>query len=214
MLHALVIEDHMEIRVWLSQLVQDAFPNATVESVPTLEQARELVTDIRFNIALVDINLPDGSGIDFIKEMTIIAPDTYCVMATIYDDDKHLFGALQAGARGYLLKEQPRKKILSQLQGIMRGEPPLSPSITRRIMEYFKHVNETPKEMKLLSAREIDVLTLAAKGLRRNEIAETMAISTHTVAGHLKNIYRKLNISTQAEAALEAARFGLVDSNP
>lgn len=209
MFNALIIEDHSEMREWLVELMCDAFPEAIIESVPTLELANEQVSEKVFNIALVDISLPDGSGIDFIKEMTKISPDTYCVVATIYDDESHLFNALQAGARGYLLKEQPRQKLLTQLQGILHGEPPLSPGVARRMMQYFQKTTETTSQTEL-SERECDVITLIAKGLRRNEIAKKMAISPHTVAGHLKNIYRKLNISSQAEAALEAVRLGLL----
>ncbi len=214
MLNALVIEDHAEMRDWLASLVKDAFQNVRVDAVPTLEQARELAAEKMINVAVVDINLPDGSGIEFVREMTLSSPSTYCVMATIYDDDNHLFGALQAGARGYLLKDQPREKLLQQLGGIMHGDPPLSPGIARRMMQYFQRSNEfshveMPKKAGL-SERELDVLVLTAKGMRRAEIAEAMAISTHTVAGHLKNIYRKLNITCQAEAAIAAARLGLV----
>lgn len=212
MFNALIVEDHSEMREWLTDLMHDAFPKAIIASVPTLELAYEQVAEKVFNIALVDISLPDGSGIDFIKEMSSNSPDTYCVVATIYDDENHLFSALQAGARGYLLKEQPRQKLLSQLQGILQGEPPLSPGVARRMMQYFQKTNEAPVQTQL-SERECVVLTLTAKGLRRNEIAQNMSISPHTVAGHLKNIYRKLNISSQAEAALEAARLGLVGNS-
>lgn len=209
MINALILEDHSDMREWLVALVQDAFPNINIISVPTLEQAREQVTENVFNIALVDISLPDGSGIDFVREMSACSPDTYCVMSTIYDDDKHLFSSLQAGARGYLLKEQPREKLLGQLRGILQGEPPLSPGIARRMMQHFQKTPETANDSQL-TERERDVLALVAKGLRRNEVAELMSISAHTVAGHLKNIYLKLNISTQAEAALEAVRLGLI----
>lgn len=209
MLNALVIEDHKEVRDWLVELVCEAFPGTEVKAVPTLEQARELVSDLAFGLALIDIGLPDGSGIDFVREVSVHHPDTYCVMATIYDDDEHIFGALQAGARGYLLKEQPREKLLAQLQGILHGEPPLSPGVARRMMKHFQSEPMLPQDAEL-SEREIQVLTLAGQGYRRKEIAEAMAISSHTVAGHLKSIYRKLNISTQAEAALKAVRLGLI----
>ncbi|HEY0720659.1 MAG TPA: response regulator transcription factor [Gammaproteobacteria bacterium] len=206
---ALIVEDHSETRDWLIALAEDAFPGASPEGASTLEQARALVAEKTFKLALVDISLPDGSGIDFVREVTEQSPDTYCVMATIHDDDAHLFPALQAGAQGYLLKEQPREKLLVQLKGIVQGEPPLSPGIARRIMQHFQR-EPIPAPGVALSERESEVLALTAKGLRRGEVAQTLGISANTVAGHLKNVYRKLNISTRAEAALEASRRGLV----
>ncbi len=208
-MNALIVEDHSETRDWLIALAAEAFPGVSPEGASTLEQARSLVVKKGFKLALVDISLPDGSGIDFVREVTEQSPDTYCVMATIHDDDAHLFPALQAGAQGYLLKEQPRDKLLAQLQGIVQGEPPLSPGIARRIMQHFKR-EPVPAPGVQLSERESEVLALTAKGLRRGEVAQTLGISANTVAGHLKNIYRKLNISTRAEAALEASRRGLV----
>lgn len=210
MFSALVIEDDSEIRNWLVELVRDAFPRASTEAVPTIEQAYEAVKGKSYSIALVDINLPDGCGIDFVREIMQQSPDTYCVMATIYDDDKNLFASLRAGARGYLLKTQPRNRLLKQLQGIMQDEPPLSPAVARRMMQFFQREMEEKKAGKL-TERELEVLSLAARGLRRKEIATSMDISANTVAGYLKDIYRKLKISTQAEAAIKAMHLGLLD---
>lgn len=209
LINILVLEDQSDARKWLMALVRDAFPASTVEGFATLEQARKAAARTTFNVALIDINLPDGSGIELVREMTSRSPGTFCVMATIYDDDAHLFPALQAGARGYLLKGQPREKLLAQLCGIVKGEPPLSPSIAARIMQHFQVDQLQPHEQRL-TERECEVLTLTATGLTRNEVGQSLGISSNTVAGHLKNIYRKLNITTQAEATLAAVSRGLV----
>ena len=211
MQHVLVVEDHPELREWLTSLLQEAFPGAQIAGVGTVEAARRVASAQVVNLALVDISLPDGSGIDFVAQMSETSPSTYCVMVTIYDDDRHLFPALQAGARGYLLKEQPREKLLSQLQGILRGEPPLSPAIARRVLAHFPRERPGPDDSDL-SEREREVLTLVAKGYNRTDVARMLDISVHTAAAHLKNVYRKLNVSTRAEATLAAARRGLVQS--
>lgn len=157
--------------------------------------------------------MPDGSGIDLVREISQNSPDTYCVIATIYDDDDHLFAALQAGAQGYLLKEQPKGELLKRLQGILLGEPPLSPAVARRVLRHFqKEVQNNPKQSTKLSNRETEVLTLIAKGLNRTDIAELLGITSNTAAGYIKTIYQKLNISSRAEATLEASRMGLVRS--
>jgi len=211
MQHVLVVEDHPELREWLMALLRDAFPSAEITGVGTVEDATRAAAAQVVNLALVDISLPDGSGIDFVARMMETSPSTYCVMVTIYDDDRHLFPALQAGARGYLLKEQPREKLLSQLQGILRGEPPLSPAIARRVLSHFQRARPVVDDSGL-SEREREVLTLVAKGYNRSDVARMLDISVNTAAAHLKNVYRKLNVSTRAEATLAAARRGLVQS--
>ncbi|MBN4688526.1 response regulator transcription factor, partial [Escherichia coli] len=96
-----------------------------------------LIGTHRFELALIDLGLPDGSGTDVVGVLRDVQPDARSVVVTIHDDDEHLFPALQAGAFGYILKEQSRQQIAEQLQRIAQGEPPLSPSIARRVIQYF-----------------------------------------------------------------------------
>lgn len=215
MKNALIVEDHEDTRTWLTQVLQEAYPGASIAQAATLRQGMTLSEEESFNLALVDISLPDGSGIELLSHLSQVAPETYLVVTTIFDDDKHLFAALQAGAQGYLLKDQPRRRLVEQLSAVVRGEPPLSPGIARRILRFFTQqqaggrgpVAVPPVK---LTARETDVLTLLAKGLNRNEIAETLGITGNTAAGYIKVIYQKLNVTGRAEAALQAARMGLV----
>lgn len=205
---ALIVEDLPDARAWLSEIVERAFEGCTIDEVDTLAGAREACASGNvFDLVLVDLQLPDGSGIDLIREVADRTPDTACVVATIYDDDDHLFPALQAGARGYLLKENDKSQLVTSLRGIVAGQPPLSPKIARRVLQHFR---ERKQEEVALTPRELEVLTLAARGLRVKEIAAVLAVSPHTAGDHLKSIYRKLNISSRAEAAVEAARRGLV----
>jgi len=187
----------------------EALDGITVLEAETIGAAKVILEDNIINLALLDINLPDGSGIDLARDITATSNDTYIVMTTIFDDDKHLFAALKAGAKGYLLKEQPREQLIQRIQGILKGEPPLSPSIARRILTYFQDA-QAEKPESCLSKREEEVLTLAAKGYKTKEISKMLEISLNTSAGYLKSIYRKLNISSRAEATLEATKLGLV----
>jgi len=205
----LILEDHGDTRKWLTELVEQAFDGISVTAVSTLDAARNKVHENRYNLAIIDVNLPDGSGIELVGEISAMAPDTYCVIATIFDDDDHLFAALQAGAQGYLLKEQPKEQLLQRLQGILNGEPPLSPAIARRVLRYFRKQMSASPDIGL-SERETEVLTLIAKGMNRTDIARLLGISSNTAAGYVKTIYQKLNISSRAEATLEASRRGLV----
>jgi DNA-binding NarL/FixJ family response regulator len=208
---ALILEDFTDTRVWLCEVLSAAFERIQVVEAATVAQARKLISTHSFDLALIDINLPDGNGIDIIEEITAKSPTTYCVVATIFDDDQHLFPALQAGAQGYLLKEQPKEQFIDNLQGLLRGEPPLSPAIARKILRHFQAPEPKQQAPEFdLSGREKEILTLVAKGLRRGEIGPMLGISPHTVASHLKTIYGKLNVSSRAEATVEALRMGLL----
>jgi len=223
--NVLVLEDFSDTRAWLCEVLHEAFNKIEIAEAATLQQARTLLKKLDFDLALIDISLPDGSGIDVIKDITQNTPSTYCVVATIFDDDQHLFSALQAGAHGYLLKEQPKQQFIKNLSGLLHGEPPLSPPIARKILRHFQTsgkmhaIEEMPTKHlstakiqndMLLSKREQEILTLVAKGFKRNEIAPMLGISPHTVASHLKTIYSKLNVNSRAEATMEALRMGLV----
>jgi DNA-binding NarL/FixJ family response regulator len=206
---SLLIEDNSEVRGWLSDLLHRAFPGVTVTEAGTVAAARKKLADQLYTLMLVDIGLPDGSGIDLVHEIRERQPDSFAVVTTIFDDDAHLFAALTAGAHGYLLKEQPEATLIAQLRRVIAGDPPLSPSIARRILQHFQ-LTPPPPPASPLSERETDVLRLVAKGLGRVEVGSLLGISPNTVAGHIKNVYRKLNINSRAEATQEAIRLGLM----
>jgi DNA-binding NarL/FixJ family response regulator len=136
------------------------------------------------------------------------------VVVTIHDDDDHLFPALQAGAFGYVLKDQSEAVIVDQFRRMSQGEPPLSPAIARRVMAHFasrSSARERPRNVPhvVLTDRENEVLLRVAKGYTLPEIAVQLNLSRHTISDYVKQIYRKLNVSSRAEAALEAQRLGL-----
>lgn len=203
---ALVVDDLASSRDWLASALLIAFPGIRVSTAATLGEAEAQVTPPP-PLALIDLGLPDGSGVRLIERLH--GCGTLCVVATVFDDDAHLFPALHAGAQGYVLKDQSPESLAEMLTGIAQGQPPLSPSIARRLLRHFQPAAAAP-DQKALTARENDVLRLIAKGLTIAEAADVLALSRHTVAGYLKDIYRKLSIGTRAEATLEATRRGLV----
>jgi len=216
----LLLEDLPEIRAWLRALVMQVFPGSTVIESARVHDALQQVGAQRFDLALVDLGLPDGSGVKVVQALREAQPDAQSVVVTIHDDDDHLFPALQAGAYGYLLKEQPREQLMEHLQRISQGEPPLSPSIARRMISYFSAQATRPALQPQqtqdplmpnvqLTEREREVLLRVAKGFTLPEIGVQLGLSRHTIADYVKQIYRKLNVSPRAEAALEAQRLGL-----
>ena len=212
MKNILLLEDLPEIRTWLKALVMQVFPNAQIVECARVHDAQAQVSAQKFDLALIDLGLPDGSGVDVVSSLRESQPEALSVIVTIHDDDDHLFPALQAGAYGYILKEQSRELITEQLQRISQGEPPLSPSIARKVIAYFAaqakpQANALPHVS--LTERESEVLLRVAKGFTLPEIGVQLGLSRHTIADYVKQIYRKLNVSSRAEAALEAQRLGL-----
>ena len=213
MSNILLLEDLPEIRAWLKVLVHQVFPQAQISEAARVHDALELVSAVKFDLALVDLGLPDGSGVDVVAALREQQPEAQSVVVTIHDDDEHLFPALQAGAFGYVLKEQARELIAQQLNRMSQGEPPLSPSIARRVIAYFAaqarpQAKDTIPHVQLTD-RENEVLLRVAKGFTLPEIGVQLNLSRHTIADYVKQIYRKLNVSSRAEAALEAQRLGL-----
>jgi DNA-binding NarL/FixJ family response regulator len=186
-----------------------------------------------FKLMLVDLELPDGNGLELLAELGGY-PATK-VVTTLYSDDDHLFPALQCGADGYLLKEDRFEVLVEELRKIVLGQPPLSPAIARRLLTHFRltppgepapvmatagqasHAPSKPpvaieksSDLPHLTPREIEVLTYLSKGFTIKEIANLMSIKWFTVNDHIKAIYRKLNVSSRAEAAVLASKQGLV----
>ncbi len=245
--NVLIIEDNPVARSFLCRVVRESFSDdMLLTEVGDLEGARREVVraasigaDHAFKLVLVDLELPDGSGMEFLAEIAN-SPATK-IVTTLYSDDDHLFPALQRGADGYLLKEDRFEVLVEELQRIVRGQPPLSPAIARRLLSHFRPGStgdsgpmplnsgfgglsssaqfaagrsavplDPPPEWERLTPRENEVLTYLSKGFTIKEIANLMGIKWFTVNDHIKSIYKKLNVSSRAEAAVLASKQGLV----
>ena len=214
---ALIVEDLDEPREWLAELLPLALPAVLqVDAVATLAGARALMKTHAYGLALVDWGLPDGNSEGLIGELCAARPDAVVIVATIHDDDAHVFPALRAGAAGYSLKSQPAALVKAQLQRLEQGELALSPSIALRVLQHFRLLGtpDTPirptQAMTPLTDREQDVLRLIGKGFKVTEAAKILGITPNTASTYIRDIYRKLGINSRAEATMEAARRGLV----
>lgn len=213
---ALVVDDLPAVRAGFVDLLRENDPQATIFEAGRMAEAMHILQHEAIDLLLVDLGLPDASGLELIRALAEQRPQARSVVVTIFDDDDHLFPALQAGAFGYLLKDRPKVELRAQLRRIQDGEPPLSPSIARRMVQHFARLDASQsddrerEEQVALTERESEVLQLVGKGYTLPEIAGQLGLSRHTVADYVKQIYRKLNISSRAEAALEAVRRGLV----
>lgn len=213
----LLIEDHVETSVWLVSLVSTTFPGTEVRVARSLREGYAVLGTLLDGpgapwLALVDLGLPDGIGLEMLRHLAEHSPQTRRVVTTTYGDDAYLLEAISAGAQGYLLKEEEPELLAENLRRIERDEPPLSPSIARRMLAHFGGVERpsTPEADLLdLTGRETETLSLLARGLTISEVAHQLGLSAHTVAGYSKIIYQKLHVSTRAEATREAVRRGL-----
>jgi two-component system, NarL family, nitrate/nitrite response regulator NarL len=246
----LILEDNPVARSFLCRVVRESFSDTLmVTEAGNLETARRHIglaggnqnPADPFKLILVDLELPDGNGVELLAELASY-PATK-IVTTLYSDDDHLFPALQCGADGYLLKEDRFEVLVEELQKIVRGQPPLSPAIARRLLTHFRqgsgvggsaHEHDggmpnrvaplsglqssrpmplgrgAPLDHERLTPRESEVLTYLSKGFTIKEIANLMAIKWFTVNDHIKSIYKKLNVSSRAEAAVLASKQGLV----
>ena len=204
----LILEDMPDTQGWLRDACLLAYPEASIAVAGSIAEAMASLDQLSPEIALVDLELPDGRGNTFIPALLKRHPQCLCIVVTIYADEDHLLPSLTAGAKGYILKDQSRKRIADMLRQAVAGELPLSPAIATLLLNQFTGALvslESP-----LTRRESDVLALIASGSSSPEVADRLNISKYTVEDHLKHVYQKLNISSRAEAALAAKRLGLI----
>ena len=171
-----------------------------VARYPNAETAiRGLVQD-RPDIILMDINLPESSGIDCIRHLKPLLPDSKFVMLTMYDDTENIFEALSAGAGGYMLKRSAPAELTESLQDVMAGGSPMTSSVARKVVQSFQRPPGAAPEVEQLSGRERQVLQLLAQGQFYKEIADSLGIANNTVHSYIRRIYEKLHVRSRMEA--------------
>ncbi len=214
MTDVLLLEDYAPSRELLMIALQRALQQVNVYQAGTLRAARDLIAKQRFDLALLDLNLPDGSGTEILQLLKETSPDTRCVIATGYDDEQHLYSCLSMGAEGYLLKDEPLDEIERHLQGLLLGCPPISSRTAQQLINFYASATHHSALEVHLTEREVDVLKLIARGASRKLIARELNISIHTANDHVKALYRKLNVSNNVEAARVAMEHGLCIHTP
>ncbi|WP_417495751.1 LuxR C-terminal-related transcriptional regulator [Maricaulis sp.] len=205
----LIVEDVSETRKWLCEIACAAFPDCHITEAATMRAGLRAAAEADYDLALIDLGLPDGSGLEVLRSLRLVCPRAVPIVTTVMGDDASIVAALSAGAQGYLLKENPAELLTRQLLQLAEGLPAISPSVARRIMEHFRLTGPAADPDEGLTARERDVLGLIGRGLRNSDVAADLGVAESTVASHIKAIYRKLGISSRAEASWHATRMGL-----
>ncbi|MDX2092558.1 MAG: response regulator transcription factor [Kofleriaceae bacterium] len=205
----LIVEDRPDDLAFITDVLRSAFGPCEVRSARTLARARQLVAQDPPDFVILDLHLPDGAGGEMLPVVRAKRPDATVVVVTVFDDDEHLFAALQAGADGYLLKDESRASASAILKDVLEGHPPLSARVARRVLKHVQSTAPRSSSALELTNREREVLVLLARGHTIGVAAAQLGISEHTVKTHVKSLYRKLDVSTRAGLVRTAIDEGL-----
>jgi DNA-binding NarL/FixJ family response regulator len=218
LIRVVLVEDEVEFQQMLRHMIDEAPDMALLTIASTRAQGLQAIETLEMDVLLVDLGLPDGSGIDVIRAAHLKRPDCGIMVCTVFGDELHVVQSLEAGATGYLLKDSSAHSMVGEIRSLHLGGSPISPLIARQILMRFRKqqpvVPPPPARQEatrpLLSAREQEVLELITKGFTADEIAELISVSRHTVLTFVRRIYRKLQVSSKAEAIYEARNQGLL----
>lgn len=214
----LIVEDTPETRARFVDIVQRQPELRLVAAVGTLAEARGAASALLPRVILLDLGLPDGSGITLIRELVARGDAAETLVISVMGDEASVLDAIAAGAGGYLLKDAGENEIIAAVHQLIDGGAPLSPSIAVHLMRRLKKApatiepspSGTAGRLAELSEREIEMLRMIAKGLSYEEVAQILGLRWNTVASYAKGIYRKLQVHGRTEAAFEAVQMGLV----
>lgn len=212
MINVAVIEDDPVMRDFLCAAITACDDMRLVSSASHVAGASVMIAAGGYDVLLCDLGLPDGSGIDLIRQEVTTGRDTDILVVTMFANQRNVLDAIRAGARGYLLKDEQIEDCIDAIRNISNGGSPISPIIARQLL---KEINpETVDGSKALPApltsREYEVLRLLSKGLSNADCADVLSISSNTVGTHIKSIYRKLEVNSRTEALYEASSQGLL----
>ncbi|HTJ94822.1 MAG TPA: response regulator transcription factor [Pararobbsia sp.] len=212
-----LVEDDPMMREAFERMVH-AHPDLTLlGSATTLADAQAAFAHVHAQVAIIDLGLPDGDGDTLIEGLRTSSPDTAVLVSTVFGDEAHVVRAIEAGARGYLLKDTTLDEFARSILLVVSGDAPLSPQIARHLLKRFappaadtRKPARDEKDKQALTPREFAILEQIACGFSVNETATSLGISYHTAATHIKNIYSKLAVTNRMQAINEARRKGMI----
>lgn len=210
-IHLLVADDAPAARTGLRALLKTVPDLDLIGEAESGKQAIHLAERLQPDVVLMDLHMPDVNGIQATRQIVETSPHIAVLVLTMYDDDDSVFAAMQAGARGYLLKGASRNEITRAIRDVAMGAAIFSPAIARRMMSYFQQIRQRPAAHAFpeLTQREREVLTLIAQQRSNQEIAAALSLSPKTVRNYTSNIFAKLQVADRAGAILKARDAGL-----
>lgn len=201
-----VVEDDDWVRESLAAQVESAPQLRCVSRHGTAEEALRELPACQPDVVLMDINLPGMSGIECVRRLKEVLPETNILMLTVYEESEKIFDSLKAGASGYLLKRTPAPELLEAIAHVHAGGSPMTGLIARKVVHFFKQLGQTTQELETLSPREREILERLGEGAAYKEIAEALSLSIDTVRMHIRGIYRKLHVHSRGEAVAKYLR--------
>ncbi len=213
-LRVLIAEDHAVVREGTRDILERDPEIAVVGEAEDGFQAVRLASELQPDVLVLDLHLPGIGGIEVARRLKTISPQTKILVLSAYDDDDYVFAAMDAGAAGYLLKTAHGSEVTSAIHTVARGEIILQSSIAGKFLAAHGRGRDNVSAVEPLTEREIEILRLAAQGLRNKEIAQELRLSRRTVEGHLGNIFAKLGVSSRTEAVIHGASHGWFPLGP
>ena len=204
-----VADDHAVVREGLRALIGAVDGYELVGTAATGREAVRAAVTLKPHVLVMDVNMPDGSGLEATRELSRVAPDVGVLMLTMYDDDESVFAAMRGGALGYVLKGADPENIVRAIASVAAGEAIFGPGIARRAVAYLSAPRQSEPAFPELTAREREVLDLIAAGLGNATIAARLGVSTNTIGNHVSSIFGKLRVASRAEAIVRARDAGL-----
>ncbi|HEV2394593.1 MAG TPA: response regulator transcription factor [Verrucomicrobiae bacterium] len=195
-----IVEDNEQLRATLARVLGRAEGFKCLTQYPDAESALEGIPKEHPQVVLMDINLPGINGVECVRRLKVVTPETQVVMLTVYEDTENIFNALAAGAAGYLLKRTKSAELIEAIREVQRGGSPMTTHIARKVTQSFQRAGPSAKPTENLSEREQEVLDCLSQGFLYKEIAEKLGISYETVHTYIRRIYEKLQVRTRTEA--------------
>lgn len=213
----ILVENDPNVRFRLERTLENLLDIHVIASAPSQREAFALTSQFKFQMLVVDLDLPDGFGLDLIRKTASEQRDIDIMVLANSNDDPHIVSAIESGATGYVLKSEIETHLVSAIRLLTAGGSPVSPSVAKSVLRALRTYTASSAEKTTnniqtnpLSERESEILQLLAKGMSFNEIGDILTISPHTVTAHIKKIYRKLQVHSRGEAVYEAAQMGLI----
>jgi DNA-binding NarL/FixJ family response regulator len=210
-LRLLIADDHALVRKGLRAVLAAVPGFEVIGEAVTGREAVERATELQPDVVLMDLQMPGGGGLAATREILQLSPHIRVLVVTLFEDDDSVFAALQAGARGYVLKDADEEELVRAIRAVGRGEAIFSPAIATRVLAYFAAPRPAapPQAFPTLTEREREVLHLIAQGAPNAVIAQRLALSVKTVGNYVSNIFGKLQVADRAEAIIRAREAGL-----
>ena len=209
----LIVDDHLVVRDGLSAMLARQQDFTVVGEASNGLEAVGKISELRPDVTLMDLRMPELDGVEAMRRIRENDPDAKFIVLTTFDGDEYIFDAIEAGAKGYLLKDTSREELFKAVRAVNRGESLIEPGVAAKVLDRFAQLSRQGaglSSVEALSERELEMLQLIAKGSANKEIASSLSISESTVKTHVANIFQKLNVNHRTEAVTQALQKGII----